>query len=103
MDSNNYKCKRKNSFKLLFVIVDRFFNLLRRKVHIFERPIDRGTTLTYKPNWIETDTHIQNCYLDDRLGIWSALKVAENLENGVFWTTDKNAILLVLPIEEISL
>ena len=49
---------------------------------IFERPIDRGTTLTYKPNWIETDTHIQNCYLDDRLGIWSALKVAENLENG---------------------
>ncbi|MDA9312011.1 aminopeptidase [Vicingaceae bacterium] len=49
---------------------------------IFNREIDRGTTLTYKPNWIETDTHIQNCYLDDRLGIWSALKVAENLENG---------------------
>ena len=49
---------------------------------IFDREIDRGTTLTYQPNWIETDTHIQNCYLDDRLGIWNALKVAETLENG---------------------
>lgn len=49
---------------------------------IFDRDIDRGTTLTYKPNWIETETHIQNCYLDDRLGIWNALKVAETLENG---------------------
>ena len=48
----------------------------------FNREIDRGTTLTYKPNLIETDTHIQNCYLDDRLGIWNALKVAETLENG---------------------
>jgi putative aminopeptidase FrvX len=49
---------------------------------IFDREIDRGTTLTYKPNWKETETHIQNCYLDDRLGIWNALKVAEKLENG---------------------
>ncbi len=49
---------------------------------IFDREIDRGTTLTYQPNWIETDTHIQNCYLDDRLGILNALKVAETLENG---------------------
>ena len=49
---------------------------------IFDREIDRGTTLTYKPNWIETETHIQNCYLDDRLGIWNALKVAETLKNG---------------------
>ena len=49
---------------------------------VFDREIDRGTTLTYKPNWIETETHIQNCYLDDRLGIWNALKVAETLENG---------------------
>lgn len=49
---------------------------------IFERIIDRGTTLTYQPDFIETDTHIQNCYIDDRLGIWNALKVAETLENG---------------------
>ena len=47
----------------------------------FSREIDRGTTLTYQPNFIETETHIQNCYLDDRLGIWTALKVAETLEN----------------------
>lgn len=55
--------------------------LVKTKI-IFEREIDRGTTLTYQPNWVQTDTHIQNCYLDDRLGIWNALKVAETLENG---------------------
>lgn len=49
---------------------------------IFDRTIDRGTTLTYLSECIETDTHLQNCYLDDRLGIWNALKVAETLENG---------------------
>ena len=49
---------------------------------LFDRVIDRGTTLTYQPNLIETTTHIQNCYLDDRLGIWNALKVAETIENG---------------------
>ncbi|MEM7382095.1 MAG: transporter substrate-binding domain-containing protein, partial [Bacteroidota bacterium] len=49
---------------------------------VFDRIIDRGTSLTYKPNFRKTKTHIQNCYLDDRLGIWNALKVAETLENG---------------------
>ena len=44
--------------------------------------IERGTTLTYENTYVESDTHIQNCYLDNRLGIWNALKVAENLENG---------------------
>mgnify|MGYP003686336811 FL=1 len=48
----------------------------------FARIIDRGTTLTYKQEFVVTDNYIQSCYLDDRLGIWNALKVAETLENG---------------------
>lgn len=48
----------------------------------FDREVDRGTTLSYQPNFVETDDYIQNCYLDNRLGIWTALKVAETLENG---------------------
>jgi putative aminopeptidase FrvX len=48
----------------------------------FQREIDRGTTLVYKQEFIETDESIQTCYLDNRLGIWNALKVAETLENG---------------------
>lgn len=49
----------------------------------FGRPIDRGTTLTYKPNFRETTNAIESPYLDDRLGIYNALKVAETLTNGV--------------------
>ncbi|KAA3651749.1 MAG: aminopeptidase [Bacteroidetes bacterium] len=48
----------------------------------FSRPIERGTTLTYKQEFINTDEYIQSCYLDNRLGIWNALKVAETIENG---------------------
>jgi putative aminopeptidase FrvX len=50
---------------------------------IYDRIIDRGTILTYKPNFRETPTTVQSPYLDNRLGVWSALKVAESLENGV--------------------
>ena len=49
----------------------------------FKREIDRGTSLTFKMNFKETDNYIQSCYLDNRLGVWNALKVAENLTNGV--------------------
>lgn len=48
----------------------------------FEREIDRGTTLTYQPNFRETDNYIQSCYMDNRLGVWNALQVAKTLENG---------------------
>lgn len=48
-----------------------------------DRDIDRGTNLTFKPNWREDSHYIQNCYMDNRLGMWNALKVAETLENGV--------------------
>lgn len=49
----------------------------------FGRQIDRGTSLTYKPAYKETKTTIQSPYLDDRLGIYNALKVAETLKDGV--------------------
>jgi putative aminopeptidase FrvX len=59
---------------------------------VFEREIERGTILTYKPNFIETDEFIESPYMDNRLGVWNALKVAETLENGaiVFSTYEEH-------------
>lgn len=50
--------------------------------YIYNRDIDRGTILTFKPDFRETEEYIQSPYLDNRLGVWNALKVAETLENG---------------------
>ncbi len=47
------------------------------------REVERGTTLTFKVDFRETDDFVQCCYMDNRLGVWNALKVAEKLENGV--------------------
>jgi putative aminopeptidase FrvX len=41
-----------------------------------------GTELTFKPNWRETKDFVQCCYMDNRLGIYNALKVAETLKDG---------------------
>lgn len=49
----------------------------------YKRTIDRGTALTFKPNWKETKTHVQCCYMDNRLGVWNALKIAETLKDGI--------------------
>lgn len=49
----------------------------------FKRELDRGTTLTFKPNWRETKDYVQCCYMDNRLGVYNALKLAETLENGI--------------------
>lgn len=49
----------------------------------FGRAIDRGTELTYKINFRDTKTHIQTAYLDNRLGVYNALMVAETLKDGV--------------------
>lgn len=49
----------------------------------YSREIERGTELVFEPNWRETVEYVQCCYMDNRLGIWNALKVAETLENGV--------------------
>ncbi|MEZ7931109.1 MAG: aminopeptidase [Flavobacteriales bacterium] len=54
-----------------------------RYEYILDREIDRGTDLVFKREFIETDSHVQSCYMDNRLGVWNALQVVENLENGV--------------------
>ncbi|MFY9309840.1 MAG: M20/M25/M40 family metallo-hydrolase [Bacteroidia bacterium] len=48
-----------------------------------KREIERGTELTFKPEWRETKDYVQCCYMDNRLGVWTALKVAETLKDGV--------------------
>jgi putative aminopeptidase FrvX len=49
----------------------------------FNRTIDRGTSLTFKVDFRDTDEFIQSCYMDNRLGVWNALEVAKTLENGI--------------------
>ena len=60
--------------------------------YVFDREIDRGTLLTFKPNFRETDEYVQSPYMDNRLGVWNALKVCETLENGaiVFSTYEEH-------------
>ena len=47
------------------------------------REVERGTTLTFKADFRESDDFVQCCFMDNRLGVWNALKVAEELENGI--------------------
>lgn len=49
----------------------------------FGRQIERGTSLTYKINFLDTKNYIQSPYLDNRLGVYNALMVAEKLKDGV--------------------
>jgi putative aminopeptidase FrvX len=49
----------------------------------FTRDIDRGTELTYYCDFRETDTTVQSCYLDNRLGVWNALQLCETLQDGI--------------------
>jgi putative aminopeptidase FrvX len=49
----------------------------------FTREIERGTELTFYCDFRETDTTVQSCYLDNRLGVWNALHLCETLENGI--------------------
>jgi len=53
----------------------------------FEREIDRGTSLVFKSKYLESEDFIQSNYLDNRLGIYNALKTAETLENGIIGFT----------------
>jgi putative aminopeptidase FrvX len=52
--------------------------LTYKSKHKFER----GAELTFKPNWRETKEYVQCCYMDNRLGVYNALKVAETLKDG---------------------
>lgn len=51
--------------------------------YVCDREIDRGTPLSFKPDFRLTDTYIQSPYMDNRLGVWVALQVAKELENGI--------------------
>lgn len=48
----------------------------------FEREIERGTMLSFKSDFREDNHFVQSNYLDNRLGVWCALRLAETLENG---------------------
>ena len=58
-------------------------NFEKKLAYSFNRVLDRGTSLTFKPNWRETKEYVQCCYMDNRLGVWNALKVAETLKDGI--------------------
>ncbi len=51
--------------------------------YIYHREIETGTPLSFKPDFRETATQVQCCYMDNRLGVYAALKVAETLEDGI--------------------
>lgn len=55
----------------------------RNITYKYKREIERGTELTFKPNWRETKKYVQCCYMDNRLGVWNALKLAETLKDGI--------------------
>ena len=48
-----------------------------------DRTLERGTELVFKCDFRQSDEFVQSCYMDNRLGVWNALQVAESLENGI--------------------
>ena len=51
--------------------------------HNFPRAIDRGTSLVFDGEMKVNATEIVGPYLDNRLGIYNCLKIAETMEHGV--------------------
>ncbi len=51
--------------------------------YIYKRLIQTGTSLTFKPDFRITEKMIQTPYLDNRLGVWMLLKLAETMNNGI--------------------
>ncbi len=51
--------------------------------YIYKRFIKTGTSLTFKPDFKNGDDFIQSPYLDNRLGVWMLLKLAEEMKHGV--------------------
>jgi putative aminopeptidase FrvX len=52
-------------------------------VYRFGRVIDRGTDLTYKVRFRSAGDFVESASLDNRVGVYVALKVAETLSDGV--------------------
>ncbi|MBK6265445.1 M20/M25/M40 family metallo-hydrolase [Marivirga sp. S37H4] len=78
---SNYKLKGKDS--LGFVNCKLQVNQENQLFYEFGRGIERGTSLTFDCDFRETEEFIQSCYMDNRLGIYNCLKLAETLENGM--------------------
>jgi putative aminopeptidase FrvX len=56
--------------------------------HDFPRKVDRGTRLSFAQNIRVDSEFIQAAYLDNRLGVYAALRLCESLEDGwVVFTT----------------
>jgi putative aminopeptidase FrvX len=51
--------------------------------YIYSREIQRGTTLTFKPEFKSEEGFVECCYMDNRLGVLNSLEVAKTLENGI--------------------
>lgn len=51
--------------------------------HNFARPIDRGTLLTYKPNFTQQGDLVRSQSLDNRVGVFMLLELAKTMEDGV--------------------
>lgn len=60
--------------------------------HDFPRPINRGTRLTFAYPWEINENEIQGPYLDNKLGIYNALQLCEEIEDGwiVFSTYEEH-------------
>ncbi|MCH7412789.1 M20/M25/M40 family metallo-hydrolase [Belliella sp. R4-6] len=60
--------------------------------HDFPRAIERGTNLSFAQNIRIHEGYIQAAYLDNRLGVYNALKVCESLKDGwvVFSTYEEH-------------
>ncbi len=80
----------KNGDKLIF---EKQNNILETKL-VFDKKTEKtycdykeiilaGTTLTYKVNFKTTEKEVFAPYLDNRLGVWVALNIAKNIENGM--------------------
>lgn len=50
--------------------------------HNFPRGIERGTYLSFEQNFSNDGEFLKGAYLDNRLGVFSALELCETLENG---------------------
>jgi putative aminopeptidase FrvX len=50
--------------------------------YVHKRNLDIGTELIFKPDWRENENFVQCCYMDNRLGVFNALKIAEKLKDG---------------------
>ncbi len=51
-------------------------------IYQYEREIERGTDLSFKPNFREDDNYVQSPYMDNRLGVYNALQLCKTVTDG---------------------